>query len=161
MKQKLKIVLAHNEEQIKDVYSMAQDFHEESHSSHGVFSPKKYEKFANFIRKYPDNYGAFIVYSHEEPVGFIYAVIGEGIISDNVSIATVQFLYVKKEIRNSLLGGKVSVSLIRNLIKWSKGKGAKEIMLHFTAGISIQKSNKFMNKLGFKTLGANYSMSIN
>lgn len=160
MSKDLKIILASKDAHLQSVYAMAKDFYEESHFSGGLFSEAKRDKLAGLIKNHPDQYGLLIAMYGDEPVGFIYCVFGEGIISDDSAITTVYFYYVKKEYRVSFLGGKISVNLMKGLVKWAKQKGAKEIMVHVTSGIEIQRANQFMGKMGFKTLGANYALSL-
>ncbi len=39
-------------------------------------------------------------------------------------------------------------------------RGAREILIHVPSGIDIQRTDKFLRRVGFAVIGANYSLRL-
>ncbi len=71
-------------------------------------------------------------------------------------MVTVYVLYVSARVRNTFLGGKVGVKLLRLVSEWAKAQKAEEIHIHSTSGIEPKRSDKMLSRMGFTTYGGNY-----
>ena len=140
------------------VLQLAKQDHAESAFSSMAFSPTKFDSIFN---KVLDRVAiGLLARIDEKPVGFIYVTLGEYFASDAKPIATVNVLYVAREIRHSLVGGKVALKLIRAVQKIAQDQKATHLLFHVTSGINIAKSDRFFRKLGATTLGGNYLFKI-
>lgn len=66
--------------------------------------------------------------------GFVFASAGEYLYGSGVLIVTINTVYTSQRLRGSLLGGRAALGLFRAVGRWSKGIGAREILLHTTTG---------------------------
>lgn len=84
-------------------------------------------------------------------VGVAVVAAGEQFFSDT-KLATVQFFYVHPDAR----GGLAAVKLLRALRHWSADAGAADLLLHVTTGIRMDKTDRFLRRMGFRQTGGNY-----
>jgi len=91
-------------------------------------------------------------------VGFLYCNLGPYFIAEGGLIASVMAVYVSKECRSSLMGGKVAVRLVRGIGKLAKAMGADALLFYVTSEIDAAKSDRFFRKMGLSTLGGNYAV---
>ena len=71
-------------------------------------------------------------------------------------ITTVQVLYVRKSIRDTLLGGKAANALLNGVLSWSKSRRAEELLIHTTSGIKADVKDRFLKRRGFQVVGGSY-----
>ena len=90
------------------------------------------------------------------PQGFVFSSVGEYLVGTGALIVTINAVYTSKALRRSLLGGRVAVGLFRSVGRWSRGIGAREILLHVTSGISVERSGRTISRLGFVSAGQSY-----
>jgi hypothetical protein len=98
---------------------------------------------------------------HGRPQGFVFASVGEYHIGTGVLIVTINAIYTSQVLRGSMLGGRAAVGLFRAVGQWSRGVGAKEILLHITSGISESGTVRLVTKLGFFQIGGSFAATIN
>ena len=137
--------------------AFSRDAHHESYFGGIVFSEGKVRKLAS--RSISDKHPNLISIMAEvrgKPVGYLYAAAGEYYVGSDTLLTTVHVIHVTKSIRHSLLGGKVAFRLVRGIRQWSDHIGAKHLLFHMTSDINPAQSDRFMRKMGFKTLGGNY-----
>jgi GNAT superfamily N-acetyltransferase len=53
-----------------------------------------------------------------------------------------------------------AVRLMKAFIEWSKRRGAYEINAGVNSGINLERTDRFMKKMGFSKTGANYAMRL-
>ena len=75
-------------------------------------------------------------------------------------LVTVQTLYVGASFRRSLLGGRIATRMLAGAVRWAEARNAREIMIHVTTGIDVARTDRFLRKAGFATLGGNYALPI-
>ena len=73
-------------------------------------------------------------------------------------IATINVLSVKKEVRNTLAGGKVALKLLGGIMKWGEASRAKAITAHVTSGVDNISVASLFERSGFSYIGSNYSI---
>ena len=93
-------------------------------------------------------------------IDFSYATIGEYFIGENDKIVTIIVLYVKSEIRHSLMGGKVALKLFKAVKQIAKKEKVKHMLTHVISGANISLTDRFFRKIGAKTLGGNYAFKL-
>lgn len=71
-------------------------------------------------------------------------------------MATVLTFYIPPRIRETLLGGRVTLKMMRILSDWARAQRALEIHMHSTSGIAPQRTDRMLRRLGFKTYGGSY-----
>lgn len=136
------------------------ELHEESRFRDIPFSSKKCEKLLFQTVENPDRYAAVIAEFDGKPVGFIYCAVGEHLVGTGILMTTVFAFYVRKLYREAMIGGKAAIRLLSTIIEWSKQRNSREIMIHVTSGIDIQRTDKFLRRARFRVIGANYSFAI-
>lgn len=65
-----------------------------------------------------------------------------------------------RSIRDTLLGGRVTLKLMRIVTDWAKAQGALELHMHSTSGITPQRTDGMLRRLGFRTYGGSYVMGV-
>ena len=134
------------------------ELHQESRFSNINYSHKKRDDlFVRAINK-PDRYALLVAEYKAEPVGFLFCTIGEYIVGYGDLMTTVYSFYVRKKFRDNAIGGKAAMRMLQGIVHWSKVRRAKDIMIHVTSGIDIQRTDKLLQRRGFRVIGANYSL---
>ena len=137
---------------------LAQQAHNESVFADMPFSAVKFSAFYDKIIN--KKAICLVARINDEIVGFIYATLGSYFIADSRPIATVSVIYIKKQIRDTLAGGKVAMRLVKSAKKFAKDHGVSHLLFHVTSGISIANTDRFFRKIGAKTLGGNYAFKL-
>ena len=83
----------------------------------------------------------------------------EYLYGSGVLIVTINTVYTSQRLRGSLLGGRAALGQFRAVGLWSKGIGAREILLHTTSGIKEERVGKAAERMGFAKLGGSYAKS--
>lgn len=94
------------------------------------------------------------------PEGFVFASVGEYLVGTGALIVTVNAIYTSRNLRGSLLGGRTALGLFRAVARWSKGIGAREILLHATSGIGGARTLRTIDRIGFKLVGGTYVATV-
>jgi hypothetical protein len=82
-------------------------------------------------------------------VGMATVVASEQFFSP-AKVASLHLLYVRKD---ALAGPEL---LLRALRRWAQAAGAEELNLSTTMGVGMDRSDRFLRKLGFRQTGGNY-----
>jgi GNAT superfamily N-acetyltransferase len=53
-----------------------------------------------------------------------------------------------------------AVRLMKAFIEWAKRRGAVEVNVGVNSGIDLERTDRFIKKLGFSKMGANYALSL-
>ena len=140
--------------------ALAKQFHEESIFAEIPFAPEKFYAAFDATLSEPTKYLGLKVMRKDHMLGFCYASIGEYHIGKGARIVTVITIFVDKDIRSSLLGGRVTRKLMQGVEVWGRKLDAKYILYHVTAGTGIAETDKFFRKIGMTTLGGNYGVKL-
>lgn len=152
--------VAKNLKDIPDLLKLSYEAHKESRFSYIQFSEEKAKRIAINALENPSRHGVFLARAEEQAIGFSHTTIGGYYIGCEALIATVNIIYVNNESRNKLLGGRAAIGLIYGIRSWAEARGAKEILINATSGINIQKTHTFIKKMGYSTIGGNYSIKL-
>ena len=93
---------------------------------------------------------AFLALENNQIVGFISGIVHEYFFSNRKRVSDLGF-FVLPEYR----GSRVALKLVKLIESWAIEKKAEELHLGQTTGLDIDKTKKFYERLGFKTVGFN------
>ena len=93
---------------------------------------------------------AFLALENNQIVGFISGLVHEYFFSNRKRVSDLGF-FVLPEYR----GSRVALKLVKLLEAWAIEKNANELHLGQTTGLDIDKTKRFYERLGFKTVGFN------
>ena len=93
---------------------------------------------------------AFLALENNQIVGFISGIVHEYFFSNRKRVSDLGF-FVLPEYR----GSRVALKLVKLLEAWAIEKNANELHLGQTTGLDIDKTKRFYERLGFKTVGFN------
>ena len=93
---------------------------------------------------------AFLALENNQIVGFISGIVHEYFFSNRKRVSDLGF-FVLPEYR----GSRVALKLVKLLEAWAIEKNANELHLGQTTGLEIDKTKRFYERLGFKTVGFN------
>jgi len=146
------------------VIRLARMAHAESMFSEIDFSAEKFNRsFSNCIQE-PDQFLGLVTYNTTqgagEAVGYCYAIMGDYYIGANCGVVTVISIYSSSAARDNLSGGKIALKQINAIHKWGRILGAEYVMYHVTAGVSVDRIDRFFRRLGFSTIGGNYAVKL-
>lgn len=159
-KNKLSFELVSSDRSIEDLVFLAERAHSESRFSYISFAPEKVRAIAKRALNDPKRHAIMMCRRDSAPIGFLYCSVGEYHIGTGTLLTTVHNLNILREIRNTLLGGRVSLSLLRGVYTWSQSRAAAEILFHVTSDVEIPRTHKLMKRLGYQFIGGNYSKSV-
>ena len=97
------------------------------------------------------NPGIILAERNGELVGMATVVASEQFFSP-AKVASLHLLYVRKDARR----GRAAVLLLRALRRWAQAAGALELNISTTMGVGMDRSDRFLRKLGFRQTGGNY-----
>ena len=133
------------ESDLKEFYDLLKQMIVESEFSYATLNENKiFNLFKSPDVKY------FLATKEEKIVGFIGFIKHEYFFSNRKRVSDLGF-YVKKEFR----GTKAALLLLKKAEEWAKSVGVEDIHLGQTTASEIEKTQKFYNKLGYKTVGFN------
>jgi hypothetical protein len=156
----LKIIRATRIEEITEIRDIAHEFHAESRYAHLPFSEEKFARFCSNSLLRPEENIALYVQYRGKTVGILTAGSGDYYLGEGGRLVTVYVMYVSARVRDTLLGGKIGVRLIRMVSEWARAQLAEELHIHSTSGIDPERTDKLLSRLGFKTYGGNYAIAI-
>lgn len=136
------------------------ELHGQTRYSDIPYSFEKRDALFNKAITRPGQHALFIAEKDSESIGFLFCGAGEYIVGTEDIIATVISFFVPEKYRTSLLGGRAAVGLLKSAVNWSRARSAREIQVHATAGISIQRLDRFLRRSGFSVIGANYAFAL-
>ena len=131
--------------------------HKESRFGYIPFSREKARRIGERALSDPLHHLLFVVERRSNPLGFIFASVGEFHIGVGMEIAVIQAVYLRREFRGSLLSGSAVKGLFLGLEQWASRLGVSEIDFHITSGIKDRRSSDPVGKLGYRLVGAAYN----
>lgn len=133
------------ENNLKEFYNLLKEMIAESEFNYADLNENKiFELFKNKNVKY------FLATKEKKIIGFIGFIAHEYFYSNRKRVSDLGF-YVKKQFR----GTKTALLLLKKAEEWIKSIGIEDIHLGQTTANEIEKTQKFYNKLGYKTVGFN------
>ncbi|MGJ8528306.1 hypothetical protein [Maritalea sp.] len=151
---------AESPEDILKIRDTVLEAHAEGRYSHLPFSGEKFERAYTKAIRHPADTLSVYVQHNGVTVGILNAGVGDYYLGIGGRMVTVYALYVSGKVRNSLLGGRVGIKLMRMATDWSKLQKAEEIQIHSTSGIDAERTDRLLSRLGFKAIGGNYVARI-
>lgn len=136
------------------------EFHEESHFRDIPYSHKKRDDLFMRAIDEPAHWGLLIAEHGGDPVGFSFITAGEYIVGYDALMTTVYSIYVRKNIRGTFLGGRVALRLLTAIKRWSERRNCREIMIHVTSDIDIDRTHRTLSRVGFMPVGMNYALNL-
>jgi len=93
---------------------------------------------------------AFGAFDDSKLIGFITGMYHEYFFSSNKKVSDLGF-YILPEYR----GSRASIKLLKELENWAQSFGVEDLYLGQTTAVNIEKTQKFYERLGYKTVGFN------
>lgn len=143
-----------------DIVLLAKRFHEESRFNYIPFAPEKVEGIVERVLGNPKQEAILMCWEGDRALGAVYCSAGEYHIGRGAIMTTFHSIFVLPEIRNTLLSGRVTLSLMKGVESWSQARSAQEILFHATADIEVAKVHKFIKRLGYRFIGGSYAKSL-
>ncbi len=112
----------------------------------------------HYIKK-PKRYGLLIAEYGGKPAGLLACMLAP-ILYYRANAAVSLAFYVPPRFRGGVVGGKIALSLIAAFRQWGKNRKALELQMHLSGGVDVDRTDKFMRRLGFHRTGGNFSMDI-
>lgn len=140
-------------EPLLDLFEKA---HQETRFSYIPFSRDKARRLLRQVMAEDAQHLVAVAEVGGKPEGFVFASAGEYFVGIDALIVTINAVYTSHQIRNSLLGGKAAVGLLRSVGAWAKGIGAREVLLHATSGIDGERAGRGLERMEFTEVGGNY-----
>jgi hypothetical protein len=141
---------------IPAIVHLAREAHAESRFRDISFSEEKVRKLARRAMDDPKRHAVMLSHRHGEPVGFLYCSVGEYHIGTGVLIATIHNMNVARSRRHSLSGGRIFLGLLSGAKSWAVARGAREILLHVTSGVELERVHRTAKRSGLRFIGGNY-----
>ena len=116
------------------------------------YDPERlFQKGYERLKKAPKQNCVLMAELDGNPVGFLWAQIGEHLFVDALSAQCLTF-YVKPEHRS----GFAAVKLLKSYQRWAELQGCDTIALHVTSGLRMDTTDRFLRRMGFAQVGGNY-----
>ena len=157
---KISIRLANSISDLEFLRPVSVEFHAESRFADIGYSHKKRDDLFMKAINNPAFYVLIIAERDDEPVGFLFATAGEYLVGYGDLITTVYSFYVRRKFRASLVAGKAALKLLSAVVKWSEARNVREVMIHVTSGIDLQRTDRFLRRARFAVVGGNYSLRL-
>ncbi|MBT4129211.1 MAG: GNAT family N-acetyltransferase [Candidatus Marinimicrobia bacterium] len=136
-----------------DMLFMLRQFHSESSMSHVNFNPRRVSSLMRSSIDDPDTTFCYVCEIDGKVVGSLAAVVTPYFFGDDL-ISTDYWLYLYPEYRGRMYG----VKLLKKYINWANIQGVKEVMLSPASGISMDRTEKILAKMGFQPSGIQMKM---
>lgn len=120
------------------------------------FSEDKVRKIARKAMQDYKRHAVMIARKAGRLVGFVYCSVGKYHIGTGVLLTSIHNINVVKDVRASLSGGKIALSLFKWGETWSKARNASEIFLHVSSGFNLASIHALAKKMGFVFVGGSY-----
>jgi len=108
-------------------------FHAEPHFADIPFSTEKRDSLLARALDRPDSFAFLIAGMDDRPTGFLYCAISEYVVGQDDLITTILSFYIGAEFRNSIVGARAAVRLLKGAVRWSEARAAREVLVHATA----------------------------
>jgi hypothetical protein len=140
-------------EPLLDLFESA---HQETRFNYIPFSRDKARRLLRQVMAEDARHLVVVAAVGGKPEGFVFASVGEYFVGTDALIVTINVIYTSHNMRGSLLGGRAANGLFRAVGRWSKGIGAREILLHVTSGIEPKRAQQTIGRYGFEIVGSSH-----
>lgn len=103
----------------------------------------------------PDRHCLLQAEFEEEMVGYLHGVANRHYFSNALG-ATIMSYYVVPEHR----GTTAAVKLLHGFRRWERQRGAVRLHVGVTSGVTIERTDRLMKRLGFHLVGGNYMLKL-
>lgn len=142
--------------EILELEGLAEEALNDSRYRRSEFSSNKFCKLAQVAATDTARHGVLIAASEGRPKGFLYCTIGEHLVGTGVLMTTVIVLFVCRDVRSTLAGGRVANQLLNGARSWSSSRGGQELMVHLTGGGREIQNDRFLRRRNFNMIGGSY-----
>ena len=129
--------------------------HQESVYRHFNYDPSKCGRLVYNYMTNPDTHFAYVGTFDGALNSVLLGSIGEHYFGTDL-IASDTLWYVSPQSR----GSRVGLQLLRAFEKWAKERGAAEIYMGISSGLSADKTGAMLEKLGYDVVGGNYKQRV-
>ena len=156
----ISIRLLASERDIEEAWPLAVAAHAETRYRTYPLDPERLLRFVSQrVLTNPTRYGVLIARHGERPVG-ILACFAEKLFYVDVVTVSCLALYVRRESRRTLLGGRVMMRLLDAGRRWAVNRRAVELQLHVTSGVQVGQTDRVLRRMGFRQTGGNYALEL-
>lgn len=159
-KSELNLRFAKSKEDIDFLWPLLLELHDESRFRDIPLARAKCDRLLSKAFDNPDQYALVLAETGDGPIGFVFCSVGEFLVGTDDLMTTVFAFYVRERARATMIGGRAAIRLLSTIIEWSRKRRSREVMIHVTSGIDIQRADKFLRRARFKVVGANYAFSL-
>ncbi len=152
--------MARGADDLPHIVTLARAAHADSRYGYIPFSEEKVRARAGEALAEDAPKVILLAFRGEEPVGMLGLTIGEYMIGTDVKLASIHNFTVLRHVRAALSGGKVAIGLMRGAQRWAEAQGAKELSLHVSSGVDLQRTHKLAQRMGFEFVGGNYAKPL-
>lgn len=121
-------------EKLLNVESAAASFFREAGPKRAFFCREKFKKLARHVSQNLDSHGVLVGRSEGRVLGFLYCTAGEPFLGRGTLISSLRGFYLLPEARNSLLAGRVAISLMAGFESWAAARGCGSLWVHVNSG---------------------------
>lgn len=146
-----------NDGDIPALVDLAHVAHEESRFGYIPFCEARVRDIARRAINNPDRQAVMLALRGRRALGFSYCSVGEYHIGADVLLTTIHVIYVAREVRSGLSGGRVALGLFKGIETWSKARGVSEVLFHVTSGVDLTRSHKLAKRMGYELIGGSYA----
>lgn len=144
-----------SEDDIADCCVMAEHFHRESLVESIPFEKEAVANYFRSCRQRP-NYLVKVAKSNNRCIGALVGSLSNYVFSNDYTLCTSMFIYVRPEYRFS----RAATIFIRELIDWAQNNGASEIFFSTSSGIGAKGLGRLLEKNDFLQVGGTYRRNI-
>jgi len=142
-------------ENIRDVIALGQKMHQESAYADMPFDIEMAAQNI-FDRIIKSDYGfGLIAYKDTNPVGLFAGALATHYFGPAFFAHDFAWYVTPKQ-----RGSSIAIRMLKKFEKWAKDKGALEIHLGVTTGVSPDKTAKMFERMGYKYVGKNYTLKL-
>lgn len=106
-----------------------------------------------------DRYALLLAEKDGQLIGFLFCTVADYVVGRGL-IATVVAFFVREQVRSSLRGGEAAIRLLKGFLRWAAIREAQDVQIHVTSGIDLNRTHRFMQKVGFTPIGCNYAFDF-
>jgi len=142
-------------ENIRDVLFLGEKMHKESAYSDMPFDMEMAAQniFHNIIQS---EYGfGLVAYKDTNPIGLLCGALATHYFGPALYAYDFAWYVTPKQ-----RGSSTAIRMLKKFEKWAKDRGALEVHLGVTTGVSPEKTAKMFERMGYEFVGSNYTLKI-
>lgn len=150
------IVPVQSPQQLAELIELGARMHAESEFAFLPYDPAKVEHTVKTLASQGRLFLARYENERGEAVGFFFGQVSKYFFNDERIASDLSF-YVAPEARGN---GVVVLRMIREFERWAKGKGAREVCLGISTGVSIHNTGKLLTRAGYTNMGGTFKRRV-